>query len=138
MPKITKQTEKNTKSKGKQRSDEKFAFRSVIISALLGGIFYVISLIFNTELLTVNLNQNIIWNILDILIKVGAILLFFIFMITSIGNYKELIGKPLGLKELLLLIIFSLGQALLNLWVFLFTFFGLILILVYLFLVQDT
>ncbi|KKN63730.1 hypothetical protein LCGC14_0498950 [marine sediment metagenome] len=137
MPKITKQTEKDTKSKGKQRSDEKFAFRSVIISAILGGIFYVISLIFNTELLTFNFNQSIIWNIVDILIKVGAILLFFMFMITSIGNYKELIGKPLGWKELLLLIIFSLGQALLNFWVFLFTFFGLILILVYLFLVQD-
>lgn len=137
MPKILKQTEKEIKSKGKHRSDEKFAFRSVIISAILGGIFYVISLIFNIELITVFLNQNIIWNIVDILIKVGSILLFFMFMIISIGNYKELIGKPIDWKELLLLIIFSLGQTLLNLWVFLFTFFGLIFILVYLFLAQD-
>jgi len=137
MPKLLKQSEKDVKSKGKQRSDENYAFRSVIISAILGGIFLVISLIFNTELLTLNFNQNIIWNIVDVLIKVGAILLFFMFMITSIGNYKELIGKPVDWKELLLLITFSLGQTILNLWVLVFTFFGLILILVYLFIVQD-
>ncbi len=138
MPKIPKQIDKEIKSKRKHRSDEKFAFRSIIISAILGGIFCIISLIFNTELLTLNFNQNIIWVIVDLLIKVGAILLFFMFMIISIGNYKELIGRPVDWKELLLLIICSLGQTILNLWVFLFTVFGLIFILVYLFIVQDT
>ena len=138
MPKIPKQIDKEIKSKRKHRSDEKFAFRSIIISAILGGIFCIISLIFNTELLTLNFNQNIIWVIVDLLIKVGSILLFFMFMIISIGNYKELIGRPVDWKELLLLIICSLGQTILNLWVFLFTVFGLIFILVYLFIVQDT
>ena len=84
------------------------------------------------------MNQNLIWNIIDISIKVITILLFFLFMITSIGNYKELIGKPIDWKELLLLFVLSLGQAILNLWVFLTTLLGLILILIYLFLVQDT
>ncbi|KKL89943.1 hypothetical protein LCGC14_1909620 [marine sediment metagenome] len=58
-------------------------------------------------------------------------------MITSIGNYKELIGKPVDWKGLMLLFVISLGQTLLNIWVFIFTLFGLILILIYLTLVQE-
>lgn len=137
MSKIPKQTKKELKSKDKYRSDEKFAYRSVIVSAIYGGVFYIISLFFNAELITVFMNQNIIWNIVDILIKVLSILMFFLFMITSIGNYKELIGKPVDWKELILLFVFSLGQSILNPWIFIFTFFGLILILIYLFLVQE-
>lgn len=137
MSKIPKQTKKELKSKDKYRSDEKFAYRSVIVSAIYGGVFYIISLFFNAELITVFMNQNIIWNIVDILIKVLSILMFFLFMITSIGNYKELIGKPVDWKELILLFVFSLGQTLLNPWIFIFTLLGLILILIYLFLVQE-
>ncbi len=137
MSKIPKQTKKELKSKDRYRSDEKFAYRSVIVSAIYGGVFYIISLFFNAELITIFMNQNIIWNIVDILIKVMAILLFFLFMITSIGNYKELIGKPVDWKGLMLLFVISLGQTLLNIWVFIFTLFGLILILIYLTLVQE-
>ena len=138
MSKFPKQAKNEIKAKGKYRSDEKFAFRSVIISAVLGGIFGVFSLFFNTEIIILFMNQNIIWDIIDISIKVITVLLFFLFMITSIGNYKELIGKPIDWKELLLLSVLSLGQTILNLWVFLFTLLGLIIILIYLFLVQDT
>ncbi len=137
MSKIPKQTKKELKSKDKYGSDEKFAYRSVIVSAIYGGVFYIISLFFNAELITVFMNQNIIWNIVDILIKVLSILMFFLFMITSIGNYKELIGKPVDWKELILLFVFSLGQSILNPWIFIFTLFGLIMILIYLFLVQE-
>ncbi len=137
MSKIPKQSQKELKKKEKYRSDEKFAYRSVIISVIFGGVFYIISLFFNAELITIFMNQNIIWNVVDILIKVITILAFFLFMITSVGNYKELVGKPLDWKELVLLLIFSLGQTILNPWVFFFTLLGLILILIYLFLVQD-
>ena len=75
---------------------------------------------------------------LDVLIKVATILLFFLFMMISVGNYKELTGKPLGWKELLLLIILSLGQALIDLWVFGFSFFGLLVIIFYLYLIQES
>ena len=138
MPKIPKQTLKEVKYREKYKADEKFAYRSTIISVIFGGIFLTVSLILNTEFITLFLNQNIIWNIVDVSIKTVVILLFFLFMITSIGNYKELIGKPLNWKELLLLIFLSLGQTLLNSLVFLFTLLGLILILIYLFIVQET
>ena len=137
MSKIPKHTKKELKSNGKYGSDDIFAYRSVITSVIFGILFYIVSLFFNTQLITIFMDQNIIWDIIDILIKVMAILLFFLFMITSIGNYKELIGKPVDWKELTLLFIISLGQTLLNIWVFTFTLFGLILILIYLFFVQE-
>ena len=74
---------------------------------------------------------------LNVLIQVVTILLFFLFIMISVGNYKELTGKPLDWKELLLLIVLSLGQTLLNLWVFAFTFIGLFVIIIYLYLVQE-
>lgn len=134
MPKIAK---KELKSKEKQLFDENFAFRSVKISVILGGICLVISILFNVEIITIFTNKNIFLNIVDISIKVLTILLFFFFMMISIGNYKELIGKPSDWKDLLILFAFSLGQTLLNPWVFIFTLLGLILILVYLYIVQE-
>jgi hypothetical protein len=83
------------------------------------------------------MNIGIFWAIIDILIKVFAVLLFFLFIITSYGNYKELLGKRLNWKELVLLILFSIGQTILNSLVFILTLIGLIIILIYLFLVQE-
>ncbi|MFX0106124.1 MAG: hypothetical protein ACFE75_11620 [Candidatus Hodarchaeota archaeon] len=137
MSKIPKPAEKELKTKKRYRSDEKFAYRSVILSAILGGILYIISMLFNLEIITIFMYQGIFWNIIDISIKVLVVMLFFLFMITSIGNYKELIGKPLDWRELLVLILFSIGQTILNPWVFIFTLFGLIIILIYLYLVQG-
>ena len=137
MSKIAKHPNKGKEVKYKKRSDELYAYRTVIISAILGGIFYVLSIFFNIGIITMFFNNNPIVNIIEIAVKVLVILLFFLFMVTSIGNYKELTGNPMDWKELLLLIGFSLGQTLLNLWVFLFTLLGLILILVYLYLVQE-
>ena len=137
MSKIPKPPEKELKTKKRYRSDEKFAYRSVILSAIIGGIFYLISLLFNLEIITIFMYQGILLNIIDISIKVLVIMLFFLFMIISIGNYKELIGKPLDWKELVLLILLSIGQTILNPWVFIFTLFGLIVILIYLYLVQG-
>jgi hypothetical protein len=137
MSKVPKQAEKEQKEIKKYRSDERYAYRSVIVSASLGGVCYFISLLFNLEIITIFMNQGIFWNIIDISIKVIVILLFFLFMIISIGNYKELIGKPLDWKELLLLLVFSIGQTILNSWVFIFTTFGLVIILIYLYIIQE-
>ena len=141
MSKIPKDQIKEQKLKIKRRSDDKFAYRTVIISCVLSIIFFVNSLFFNVlveiGIFSVFSNSNILFGILDVLIKVSTILLFFLFMMISVGNYKELTGKPIGWKELLLLIVLSLGQALLNLWVFAFTFIGLFVIIIYLNLVQE-
>ena len=137
MSKIPKQPEKKKKSKQNHRTDEEFAYRSVLISATLGGIFYIISIFFNIEIISVFMNINIFWTFIDISLKVIIILLFFLFMTTSLGNYKELIGKPLNWKELLLLFVLSIGQTILNPLVFVFTLFGLVIIMIYLYLVQE-
>lgn len=137
MSKIPKDQIKEQKSKIKRRSDDKFAYRTVIISCVLSIIFYAISLLFNVGVISIFTNINILFNMLDVLIKVATILLFFLFMMISVGNYKELTGKPLNWKELLILIVLSLGQTLLNLWVFAFTFIGLLVIIIYLYIVQE-
>lgn len=137
MSKIPKAQIKDQKSKTKRKSEDTFAYRTVMISTLLSLIFFVVSLLFNTGIISIFVDINLIFDIVNILIKGIAILLFFLFMMISIGNYKEMTGKPLGWKELLLLFILSLGQTLLNYIVFIFTLVGLLLILVYLYLVQE-
>ncbi|MFW9825332.1 MAG: hypothetical protein ACFFE4_20490, partial [Candidatus Thorarchaeota archaeon] len=135
--KIPKVQAEDQKSKTRRITEDKFAFRSVIISTILGMVFFVISLLFNTEIVSILSGINVLFDILDIFIRVLAILLFFLFMIISVGNYKEMTGKPSGWKEFILLIILSLGQTLLNYFVFIFTLIGLVLILLYLYLVQE-
>ena len=137
MSKISKPPNKKANSKAKQAFNEKFAYRSVIISVILGGIFLIVSIFFNIEIITVFMDKNVFFDIIDILIKTGVILLFFFFMMISIGNYKEIVGKPISWKEFLFLIVLSLGQSILNLWVFIFSMIGIIIILIYLYLIQE-
>lgn len=137
MSKAPKDQIKEQKLKIRRRSDDKFAYRTAIISCILGIIFYVVSFIFNIGIISVFTSGNFLFNLLDILIKIIAILLFFLFMMISVGNFKELSGNPLGWKELLLLFVLSLGQTLLNLLVFSLTFIGLLIIVIYFYLVQE-
>ena len=136
MSKIPKKKE-IVNNRKKNYTDETYAYRSVILSTILGGIFFLISLLLNLEIISFLQDQNILWNLINISIRVIVILLFFLFMITSIGNYKELTGKPLNWKQLFLLVLFCIGQTILNLWVFIFTSMGVLVILIYLYLVQE-
>lgn len=138
MSKAPKDQIKEQKLKIRRRSDDKFAYRTAIISCILGIIFYVVSFIFNIGIISIFTSGNFLFNLLDILIKIIAILLFFLFMMISVGNFKELSGNPLGWKELLLLFVLSLGQTLLNLLVFSLTFIGLLIIVIYFYLVQES
>ncbi|MHA1884390.1 MAG: hypothetical protein ACW96S_05015 [Promethearchaeota archaeon] len=137
MSKVPRDQIDDQRVKKKRISDDKFAYRTVIIATVFGIIFYAISLLFNIEILKFYVNGNEIFSIIDFLIKVAAPLLFFLFMMISIGNFKELTGKPLDWKELILLFILSVGQTLLDILVFSFTFIGLIIILAYFYLVQE-
>ncbi len=138
MPKFKKKPKKTSKSKKFSESDEKYILKSLRISAILAGIFLTSSLFFNTEILTYFMNRGIYWDILDVSIKVSLILLSFLFMMISIGNYKELTGKPIGFKEILLLVGLSLVQTMKNLYVFIFTLIGLAILLIYLYLIQES
>ena len=137
MSKIPKAQTEGQKSNDRRKSEDKFAYRTVVISTAVSLIFLVVSILFNTEILVIFLGINLIFDILNMVIRVITILLFFLFMMISIGNYKEMTGNPLNWKEFLLLSILSLGQALLNYMVFIFTFIGLLIILIYLYLVQE-
>ena len=59
-------------------------------------------------------------------------------MMISLGNYKELTGKPVKLKEILFLLGLSLIQTIRSLVVFILTLIGVFAILFYLYLIQES
>jgi hypothetical protein len=137
MSNIPKQSEEKQKKTKRYRSDENFAYRSITISAILGCIFFIASILFNLEIVTILMDIDLLWTIIDVIIKVFVVLLFFLFITTSYANYKELVGKRLNWKELLLFIVLSIGQTLLNPSVFILTLIGIFIIVIYLFLIQE-
>ncbi len=118
-------------------TDDSFAFKSVTRSIILSGIFFIASIFFNGEIIEPFDTSILLWNIIDSIIKVVFILLFFIFMIINVGNYKELTGKPLNFKDIILISFLSIIQAYRNPVVFTFTLLGLLILLVYLYFLQD-
>jgi len=141
MPKFKKEPKK--KSKLKRIPEEKLILKSVKISAILAGVFLVLSLFFNGtewffEGIIINyVKREIYWEILDNTIKVSIIILGFLFMMISLGNYKELTGKPVKLKEILFLFGLSLVQTIRSLIVFIFTLIVLLILIFYLYLIQE-
>ena len=148
MPKYKKDQKKPSKSN--KVSENAFLLKSIRISAILAGISLLLSLIFNgterffdgivTKLLPSisHLLQPDYWEVVDNAIKVSVVLFAFFFMIISLGNYKEYTGKPIKIQEILILVGFSLLQTVRNLYVFIFTLIGLVLLLFYLYLVQES
>jgi len=137
MSKIKKENLKSGTVNRKPKSKEKSTYRSVILSAIIAGILLIISILLNGGYLPLFPSETIPLQTLDITVKVSVILFFFIFITISIGNYKELTGKPLDLKLIAIIFIFSLIQAFRDSIVFSFSLIGLLLITVYLFLVQE-
>jgi len=133
-----KKEKKNNKTSKKKGLDEIFAYKTVIKSIVYAGLFLVISILFNLEIITFFMDQGGFWVIIDVVIKVVTILLFFFFIIISIGNYQELVGRPLKLKLIILVFVLSLLQAFRNPLVLTLTFFGLAAITAYMFFVQES
>jgi len=138
MSKINKNSVKSQQTKKKGKIEEKFAYRSVILSAIFGGLFLVISILLNGEIITLFLADDPFLLVLDITIKVSVILIFNILIMVSFGNYKELTGKPVNFKIIGLLFFFSLIQAFRDSLVFSFTLVGLLAIVLYLYLIQES
>lgn len=142
MPKFKKERKKESKSK--RIPDDKLILKSVKISVILAGVFLVLSLFFNgTEwffegIIIKYVKKEIYWEILDYTIKTSVIVLEFFFMMISLGNYKELTGKPVKLNEILFLLGLSLIQTIRSLVVFILTLVGVFAILFYLYLIQES
>ena len=137
MSKIRKDSNKLESIKKKPKFIEKAAYRSVILSGILGGVFLVLSIIINGEFIIIFTSDELLWVGIDITLKVLIILLFFIFMMISIGNYKELTGKPIDFKIIILILFLSLIQAFRDSTVFSFTLIGLLVVVVYFYVVQE-
>lgn len=138
MSKIRKNTAKSEVIRKKPKIVEKAAYRSVILSGILSGVFLTLSIMINGEFVTIFTSEELLWVSIDIVLKVLIILFFFVFMMISIGNFKELTGKPIDFKFILLIFIISLVQAFRNSTVFSFTFIGLLVIIVYFYVVQGS
>jgi hypothetical protein len=137
MSKVRKNKINTKKSRNSSNYDEKFAYRTVISSVILAGISLIVSFLFNAEIITFFMDQGLFLSIIDIIIKVLAILLFCIFMIVSLGNYRELVGKPLKLRSIIFIFLISLLQSFRNSIVFSFTLVGLLLLLIYLYFIHE-
>ena len=137
MSKIRKDTAKSESIRRKPKFIEKTAYRSVILSGILGGVFLVLSIMLNGEFITIFTSRDLLWVSIDIALKVLIILFFYFFMMISIGNYKELTGKPIDFKMILLIFFLSLIQSFKDSIVFSFTLIGLLVIVVYLYVVQE-
>ncbi|MHA1803394.1 MAG: hypothetical protein ACTSU4_02540 [Promethearchaeota archaeon] len=118
--------------------DDPLAFKSLVISAILTGIFLVISLFLNGGIITIFMEKGIIWDVIDIALKVATILSCFFFSFVTLGNFKDITGKPVNWKELLFLSGLALAQTFRSLWVFVSTLIGVVLILLYLYLTQES
>jgi len=147
MSKIPKKTTK--KLKRKKIPDEKLVLRTVRIAAILAGLFLVLSLLFNgTEYFFEGITTNYFegdfiiernyWDVIDYSIKVIVIVFEFFFMMISIGNYKELTGKPVKIQEILVLLGICLVQTIRSLVILAFVSIGLSVILFYLFMIQES
>ncbi|TFF87078.1 MAG: hypothetical protein EU550_04120 [Promethearchaeota archaeon] len=137
MSKFKKKSSKSNRKSNNSKLEEDLAYKTVRLTAFLSGLFLFISLLFNTQIITIFMIENSVWIYIDIILKIMVILLFFLFSVISIGNYKELTGKPLDFKILLLLFLLSLLQAFRNSLVFGFTFLGLLVIIAYFYFVQE-
>ncbi|TXT61894.1 MAG: conserved membrane protein of unknown function [Promethearchaeota archaeon] len=128
-----------SKFKKKRGGEEKEdgGYRTVIFTAIITGVLFIASLLFNGEIISLTFPNNIIFELVKIVIRTILILLFFLFFTISYANYRDLVGKPIGWKELLFLLILSMIQSILNVYVFVLSLLGLILILLYLYLIQE-
>ena len=141
MSKYKKIPEKETVEKIKSKktlSKDEFTIKSGIKSFYLASSFFIISILFNSGLVTIFMNQNIYLDIIDISIKSIAIILSFLFFSIAIGNIEEINGKVLGWEKLTILTIISLIQTIRNGWVFLFSSLGIAILILYLWILQES
>ncbi len=139
MPKFEKKKTKQNSSRDIKEIDQILAFKSLFFTLFLGIISFILSVLFNVvDILSIlALNKDILVNILNIGIKVITTIAFFFFMLTSIGNYKDLLGKPANWADIMFLFCLSLFQTVRDGIAFGFTFLCLIVFILYFYLIQE-
>jgi uncharacterized membrane protein len=142
MPKIKKE---ESMQKQKESIEQKLdrtqlkqnMFISAIITFLISGIFLLFTMLFAFEVLEIeNPDDSTGLKVLDVLLKGGLVILFFFFMFVSVGNMQELRGYIMTWKEMVIIIALALFPATTDGWVFLTSAIGVILIIIYFYLIQ--
>jgi hypothetical protein len=142
MPKFKKDKEQKKQQDLEQQKIQKALlkqsmFKSSYISYLLAAVMFIISFIFNGKFVTIpNSSNSTAITVLDVLLKAFAIILFFFFAFVAFGNYMELEGYIMDYKHIILLVAFALLQSSTELYVFLASLGGVVLILVYMYFIQ--
>jgi hypothetical protein len=112
-------------------------FLSALITWIIAGIFLVFSILMSLEVIKIpNTDSSTGLKVLDVAIKSILIILFFFFMFISMGNLRELRGYIMNWKELIFLLIITLIQGVTDGWVFFISTVGVILIIIYFYLIQ--
>jgi len=139
MPKFKKEDVKKNQSQKSQEFNQDFAFKSLLFTLLLGIIFFILSILFNVaDVLSLLVSeQTLILEIFNTIIKVLTSLAFFFFILISIGNYKDILGKPANWKDIAFLFCLSLFQTVRNTSAFGLTLLGLILLILYFYIIQE-
>ena len=121
-------------------------FNSAKVTYTIALIFFIISFLFNGLIISpwIELVENSVegaegptfLGVIDIVIKSGAIIIFFLFAFISLGNFQELRGYIMTWKEMTVLIVLTLIQATANGNVFIISSLGIIIIVIYMFFIQ--
>ncbi|TFG20049.1 MAG: hypothetical protein EU530_04295 [Promethearchaeota archaeon] len=139
MPKYKKgkkqvQEEQDTRQRMSDQKTE--MYNSSIRSLIVGGICFVLSLLFNGSLINITPESGTAADVLLILMKSLFIVVFYTFTLIGLANAMELRGKPSALREVFIIGAMAIIQGILSLPVFFVSLIGVILATLYLWGVQ--
>jgi hypothetical protein len=139
MPKYKKgkkQTQEESDTRQKIADQKSEMYKSSIRSLIIGGICFVISLLFNGKVIEISVDSGSALDVLLILFKSLLITVFYTFTLIGLANTMELRGKPSALRDIIIVAVIALIQGVLSLPVFLLSLLGVLLASLYLWAVQ--
>ncbi|MHA1731082.1 MAG: hypothetical protein ACTSU5_04030 [Promethearchaeota archaeon] len=139
MPKYRKVAKKEVDKKKKQEELQNlkfFMFSTALKGYIVAGVFLVLSLLFNGQIVPLFTESSTALKVVNVLIKGGVITCFFLFIFVSFVNLRELRGKVSEWPDIVLLSVISILQGILDGWVVLTSTIGIVLLLVYVWLMQ--
>jgi len=114
-----------------------YMYKSSIKAFLFGTICFIVSLLFNGNLIPISSEKGTILDIFLNLIKILSIILFFSFIFLGLSNSLELRGKPSSIREIIIVGALSLVQSVRSGLVFGLSLLGIIIVVFYIWLIQT-
>lgn len=114
-----------------------FMYSSSIKSLVIGAVCFIISLLFNGNIINLELEAGSYLDIIMIIVKCLSVILFFTFTIIGLANNMELRGDPASIREVIIIGILALIQTVRSGTVFGVSLLGVLLIVLYLWVIQP-